>query len=125
MTEESFYVKIDNPMEFRKTLLLSVRDTLHSLQTFEKFKHLRVQRIEETIKLKKLTKEINSLLNRLKQDMPGIEMPKEKKVRAMPKKKPVKKKTIKQPSKKKVINSELDELEGQLKDIESKLKVLN
>ncbi len=117
--DNTVFIKIDTPLEFRKALLMSIREMIHSLQRNDTVKQIRVEKAEQVMKLKKITKEIEVLLNRLKADMP-IMMESRKKDKAPVKKAvkgKVKGKAIKSPK-----MSEMQKLEGQLRDIEGKLK---
>jgi len=127
--DELFFIRIDDPVEFRKSLLVGVRDVLHSLQKYEDFKRIRTAKVEQIIELRRVTKEINVLLNRLKQDLPMVAHAKKevqkhrsrKAKLAAAKGKPV---SVVAGGKKAKAPGEVKELEAQLKDIEGKLKVL-
>jgi len=121
MTDETLFIKIDTPVEFRKALLMSIRDLIHSLQRHDTVKQIRIEKAEQMVKLKKISKEIEVLLNRINADMPSpLESRKKDKA---PRSKVVKGKNN---SKGKAVKapkmSEMQKLEGQLRDIEGKLK---
>jgi len=120
MTEEVLFIKIDEPKEFRKALLLSIRELIHSLQRHDTVKKIRTEKVEQIIKLKNLAKETDTLLGRIKNDLPNLTAKETKKNTKAAKGKESKTKA-KSPAKKQVLD-EMTKLETQLKDIESKLK---
>ncbi len=119
--DNQLFVKIDNPVEFRKALLLSIRELIHSLQRNDTVKQIRIEKVEQIIKLKKTTKEIEVLLNRLNADMP-VNLESRKKEKAPAKSKKAVKGKAKGKGKKAPKISEMQKLESQLRDIEGKLK---
>lgn len=128
--DELFFIKIENPAEFRKSLLMGVRDILHSLQKYEDFKRIRTAKAEQTIELRRLTKEMGVLLNRLKQDLPMVphakkEVQKHRSRKAKLEAAKEKAAPVKEAKKAGKMQGEVKELESQLKDIEDKLKRLS
>lgn len=128
--DELFFIKIENPAEFRKSLLMGVRDVLHSLQKYEDFKRIRTAKAEQVIELRRLTKEMGVLLNRLKQDLPMVPHAKKEVQKHRSRKAKLaaaKEKTVPMKEAKKAgrMQGEVKELESQLKDIEDKLKRLS
>lgn len=122
MTDETLFIKIDTPVEFRKALLMSIRDLIHSLQRHDTVKQIRIEKAEQIVKLKKISKEIEVLLNRINSDMPSP-LESRKKDQAVRAKKIAKgKSNAKGKAVKAPKMSEMQKLEGQLRDIEGKLK---
>ena len=139
-SEDSLFIRIDDPVEFRKSLLESSRNIVHGLQAYERIKVLRVQKLEMMAQLRDVMKDVSSLSNRLNGQLPAVEI-KQPEKRAAEKKavKPAKKE---QEVKKKettkaadVVKKEgaeskssgkddLADLEKQLKMIEQKLSSL-
>lgn len=120
MEDNQLFIKIGTPKEFRKTMLTSIREVIHSLQRHETVSQIRKEKAEQVIKLKKSTKEIEVLLNRIKSDMPSPSHQKKKEKPAS--KKSTKGKSKAKGKKKEPEMSEMQKLEGQLRDIEGKLK---
>ena len=128
--EESVFVKIDDPAQFRRSLLESSRDMVHSLQRYEHIKDLRVKKVEAVSELRNIMKDIGSLMNKLRSNMPTIDIKsaptqRKKEIKLQPAKKE-KKETSKEPEKNKDNTSkELVNLEKELNDIEKKLNSLS
>ena len=130
--EESVFVKIDDPAQFRRSLLESSRDMVHALQRYEHIKELRIKKIEAVSELRNIMKDASSLLNKLRSNMPNIDIksaPTPRKKEARPQlqlTKKEKKETAKEPEKKKDdTRKELVNLEKELGDIEKKLNSLS
>jgi chromosome segregation ATPase len=129
MTDKDiFYVEIHHPVDFRRSLLEASRDLLRALQKFEDLKSVRADKMKEIAKLKSTVKDINSILNQAKNQVPAlnIKLPEPPKAKEKPKeeKKPaahahnIKKKDIKVQYK---AQRDVTDLEKQMKEIESKL----
>ncbi len=114
MAEEGLYIRIDDPIEFRRALLESSRDIIKSLQKYEESKSARVRKVKEIAKLRALIKELNILVNKLQSMLPEGHI---KIISPQPKKKEHKAKAKKGQKESK----EIVELERHLKDIEGKL----
>ncbi len=136
--EEVFYVQIQNPTEFRRSLLEASRDMLRGLQKYEDLKKIRAKKEKEISHLKSVIKEINNLVNQAKNSLPSVSVkvaeqakPKKEKKTKKGKKKASKKKSGKAGKKeteaepkKEGKPKEVKELESQLKEIEGKLASL-
>ena len=128
MEEENkdiFFVEVEGPEEFRRNILESLKDIIESLQRFEKFKETRKDKINHINKLREIVKGTNELVSDLKMSLP------ETKIRAMKVSKPTEKKeTV--IGKKKIESgvtkvkpmTELQKLESELNEIDSKLESL-
>jgi len=124
-----FFIGIKEPALSRRLMLECVKDVIKSLQKYEKFRLIRKKEIESLFELKNIINEIDMLNLQLKGALPKT------KLRIVPKKKnvkeePIKKHEIAEHKKKlhktehKIIYrkpSELEKLESELNDIESKL----
>ncbi len=118
---QDLFVVVNSPVEIRKGILESSREMIQSLQRYEKFKMIRADKHHEIAKMRELTKDIVKDIAKLRNMLPKDVKPKHVK-------KPVVKKVVKTPVKKKPVpppkpkrKTELDKLEDELKDIESKL----
>ncbi|MFC1800687.1 hypothetical protein ACFLYT_01390 [Nanoarchaeota archaeon] len=128
-TEEPFFIGIKDPIGMRRAILESSKDVIQSLQRFEKFTGTRKKKREHVEKLKVTVKEAVGLIKRLKKGLPssGLRMksaaPKPKPIPVEPKKvvKKESKPEVKQPVMKPKHMGELEKLESELSDIESKL----
>ena len=125
--EEPFFVGIKDPIGARRAVLESSKDVVQSLQRFEKFTVARKKKREHVEKLKGVVKEAVSLINKLKKNLPttGLRMAPVQKPKPKPEhhKKVVKKAPKPQPklALKPKEMGELEKLESELGDIESKL----
>ncbi len=129
-SDELFFVQVKDPNEVRKNILETLKDIVEVLKSFEKFKQIRHDKLENINKLRGLLKDANKMLGNLKSKLPQTnlratvvkEAPRHPKV---PHKKGKKIKIIeaeKAPPKKEI--TEADKLEAQLSAIEEKLKGL-
>lgn len=72
--KELFFVGVLEPVQVRRQVLGCSKDVISILKRFERFKELRIEKIENTLKLKKLFEEINFLNNKLKQHLPKTKL---------------------------------------------------
>jgi len=115
--EESYFVGVSDPIEVRRNILESSKNMIHVLQKYERFKTLREKKIENITRLNQTIKEINTLISKLKAELP--KPPKRKKAFKEEKEEEVKgKPTERKPTKEK---SELEKLEEELNKVEEKL----
>ena len=105
--DELFYIGIEDPLELRRYLLESSRDVVQSLRRFEEINATRVRKMESMAKFKEIVEEINVLVSKLRRELPKTRVTTLRKVRLTEERAP-----------------ELDELENELKVIESHLKKL-
>ena len=119
MNEKEFFVAVDNPVAMRRELLGTSKDIIVSLQRYERFKEIRIQKIEHTVKLKEIVSETHNLLKKLKMAMPEME------IRTRTNKETTTSSKIILP-KKEAQNymSNIQKLDSQLSDIENKLSKL-
>lgn len=114
--DAEFFVRIESPSEFRKTLIESRRDVVQTLEKYEMLRAIRVQKVKYMADLKNVIKDVQVMLGKLKEALPKTKL----------REKLTKKASIKilrsSPSKK--ASSELDELEQELKKIQSKLNII-
>ncbi len=153
--DSHLYVQISRQDEIRMQTLEAMKDILQILSGYESYKALQKEKEEISVQLKTQLKEINKLVNSLKLMLPTVDikikpqpkMPTEKKAAVVAKSVPqkivappmpkqvkpmppfvlAKKKEPQQPvevpAKKEM--SELEKLEAELSDIESKLQTLS
>jgi uncharacterized protein YfkK (UPF0435 family) len=117
--KEIFYVGLKDPTEVRRNLLEASRDIVVFLKTYENFKRVRVQKIQEIEKLKLSIQEVTRILNKLRRELPKTRL------REKPEE------VIKKGGKRKIMvprkataENEIERLESELSAIESKLKLL-
>jgi hypothetical protein len=132
--EEVFFVGIKDPIGLRRSVLEASKDVVQSLQRFEKFTVARRKKRESVEQLKETVKETVRLIAKLRKNLPkgGLRMAPVHKPKPVPKPKPVKHKKAHKaavPSIKKQLKpkdlGELEKLESELGDIESKLGSLS
>jgi len=130
--QDILYVGVQNPIEVRRTILEATKDVVEMLQKYERFRAVKQEKINTVNVLQEQIKEITKLINKLKADLPKVDIrirlnkeeemvEKERKAvkeEAKPKKKVVKKEAA--PKKMKEL-SELEKLEAELSAIEGKL----
>lgn len=116
--KEIFYVGIKDPTEIRRNLLESTKDVVTFLKSYENFKKVRAEKVEEISKLKATIEDITRLINKLNRELPRTRL------RAEPQ--PEKKaKTVRRaPVPKKPRLSDVEKLGKELEEIENKLKTL-
>ncbi|MBU0461219.1 MAG: hypothetical protein KJ574_01395, partial [Nanoarchaeota archaeon] len=71
-TENIFYVHLSEPVEIRKSILESSRQAVRLLQRYESIIELRVKKTEQINNLRKNFRELTLLINKLKQEMPKV-----------------------------------------------------
>lgn len=118
--ENLFYVEIPEPVAVRRETLLSTRNAIQFLKKNEELKDIRIQKIEKIMEYKNDIKEINVLINRLKEKLPKAKLRIKKDIPVVSQVKKEKKKTGEKKERKKE-TSELDKLESELGQIERKL----
>jgi hypothetical protein len=118
--KELFYVGVRDPTEVRRNLLESSRELVVFLKTYENFKRIRIQKVEEINKLKLLINQISRTINKLRRDLPKTKL-REKSEETI--KKGGERRIVKMPVKVKAM-SDVERLESELTDIEEKLKLL-
>ena len=118
MVNEVFHVGISNPGDIRRTLLESSKQVIYSLQRFEKVRALRVEKTEAIVKIKSQIAELTQLMLVLKKELPKT------KLRAS--RAPDKIEPLEEPTRHKLRGAgELDKLEMELREVESKLNRLD
>ena len=113
--EEDFFVQIREATDVRKAILHTSKQIIDVLKRYEKLKKLRIEKVEQIMKLRLLNKEIKLLSTKLKKEFPEtkirVRQGKEKRVRI--------KTSINSAD-----NDEFAELENQLHAVEAKLNRL-
>jgi predicted nucleic acid-binding Zn-ribbon protein len=122
---QEYYVSVEEPVLVRRVILESSRLMIHLLQDYEKLKILRNEKNEKIQVFDKLIKEINSLMLKLKSELPSVPQQKGKKSKKVQISKEQK---ISKPIKiEKVVprqKSALESLEDELRSIEDQLSRL-
>jgi len=124
-SKDILFVEVHQSDEVRRNILGSLKDIVENMQRFEKFKETRKEKIENINKLGKIIKDINKIIPNLKNSLP------ETKIRAVSKRKisgrkkmiTKEKRSPEEVAKRKPV-TELQKLESELGDIESKLQGL-
>ena len=117
--EEVVFVSIEGPSALRRNILESSKETIESLKKYEDLKAVRKEKIQNIMKFKEDAKEIIKLIDKLKSTLPKTHI-------KVPEEKPVieeKKEEIK-PVPKPLPTTEIEKLQYELDDIESKLNAL-
>ena len=68
--EDEFYFKLDNPVDFRRNLLFTIKGTITILKDYEKIKEITERKKEKINGFIELRNEINSLVYKVKQMLP-------------------------------------------------------
>ncbi len=135
-----FFVQVRDPNEVRRNALEILKNILETLQRFEKFKHIRQEKLESMQKLRNFVKDVNKMMSDLRSKLPQtnlravdsretpkkskkVEIKKKKKTKAAEQRLPEKKPAQEQKQPKKEM-TDLEKLEAQLGAIEGKLKSL-
>lgn len=129
---ELLFVQVREPGEVRKNILETLRGIVEVLKRFEKFRHIRHEKLDRINKLRSQLKEANKLLGNLKSKLPqtslkAVVVKEEPKHSAKPHRKKAKAKVVVEEKAEKMPRKEMtetDKLEAQLNAIESKLKEL-
>jgi len=130
-SDELFFVQVKDPNEVRKNILETLKDIVEVLKSFEKFKQIRHEKLENINKLRSLLKDANKMLGNLKSKLPQTNL-RATVVREAPRhpkahhKKGKKAKIAEDRAEKmpKKEATEVDRLEAELSAIEEKLKGL-
>lgn len=73
-THDVFYIGISDPVDVRRSLLESARETIHFMKRYEKLKSVRTEKIQMLLKLDTEVKELRALLAKLKKMFPSMKM---------------------------------------------------
>ena len=131
--EPGFMVRVNEPKLVRKDILESLREVILFMQSYEQFKQVQAEKVATLASLRASVKELNTLINsKLRVYFPkgklnamrgtqDIEMKEEEALTNIPGSY-TPEPTASEPS---VEGNEIDELEGQLRDIENQLKNIN
>jgi hypothetical protein len=112
--DELFYVGINEPSEIRKNLLLSSKTILNTLKKYEQIKNLRKQKAEYIIQLSSNMREITTLMNKLKSNLPNAKI---RHLDIKPTKQEPEQKKSEEPKKMVKFASEIEKLERELKKL--------
>ena len=126
--EPEYMIQINEPKNTRKSILESLREVIIFMQNYEKFKSIQEQKVIVFTQLKRNVKEINSMVDKLKHHFPKGKLKavsEEKHPQEPVNEEPTMEKPKPVPVPVKKTASELDELESQLKDIEGQLRTMN
>lgn len=146
---EMFYVGLKEDKELKRNVLESMKDILQTLQKFEDFRKVRLEKKRATSDLKRVIKELSTLINKYKVSLPNSNLNtklskediniEEEIIKIGKKKEEETEKEVKskerdyqqenqddsekeeKPKQKKVEKSHIDKLESELCDIESQL----
>lgn len=122
MNSDIFYVGIENPGAFRRSLLECSKDVIHFLQKYEKLKSIKAQKHAHLTELKLIYQDLAHLMAELRAEMPKVEpgsLPKPK--AETPKKEEKHEETHKAPKR----LTGVEKLEAELGRIEEKLRSIS
>ena len=124
-SKDILFVEVHQSDEVRRNILGSLKDIVENLQRFEKFKETRKEKIENINKLGKIIKDINKIIPNLKNSLPETKIRAVSKHKISERKKMItkEKRSPEEVAKRKPV-TELQKLESELGDIESKLQGL-
>lgn len=123
--EELFFVQVREPTEARRYILETLKEIVELLHRFEKFRHIRHEKVAKINHMRVLIKQANKMLGDLRAKLPQTNL-RASAVREAPERKVAGKKQKaekKQEPKKKEMTA-LEKLEAELSSIEGKLKSL-
>lgn len=132
--EQGLFIKIDHPVEFRRDLLESSRDTIKLLQSIDKINKIRIEKVEETFKLNRQLRELKKLMLYLKSQLPKSdpvivsEVASSRKIKSLDSQKPTKplnKKSDKILKRNFELDDDVKKLDDQLSLIEKKINELS
>ena len=128
-SNELFFAQVKEPVEIRRNILETLKEILEVLQRFEKFKHIRQEKLESINKLRNLLKDANKMLGNLKLRLPQtnlrvtvVKETSNKKINKKNKKVKADEEKPDKPQKKEA--TEIERLEAELSAIEDKLTSL-
>jgi len=130
VNQSDFFVAINSPVEHRRNILECSRNVIESLKKFQSLESLKNERYNEMSSLKSNIKELNKMLSKLKSKLPKTKL-KIKSISVPVKviKANAQEKTSVRPDKKQEDNkkelTEVERLERELDDIESKLNQIS
>ena len=134
--KEVLYVGVKNPIEMRRTILETTKDSVEMLQKYEKFRAVREEKIATIKQLQEQIKDITKIVTKLKTALPTVDIrirlhKEQEKVEAekkaakqaaeKPKKKEAKQKKQAATPKKTKELSDLEKLEAELSHLEQRL----
>ena len=114
---ELFFVGINDPADLRREILLSTKNAIQFLKKNEELSELRILKVNSIMNYKNDIKEINSLINKLKEKFPKAKVRIKSETRPKEELKIIKQNIIQKKKK----SSELEKLELELSDIEKKI----
>ncbi|MEM2131107.1 MAG: hypothetical protein QXM96_02175 [Candidatus Woesearchaeota archaeon] len=114
---EDLFVGIPEPIDVRRNLLESSKDLIKCLQTYDKLEAIREQKLKYFKEMKRVSAELDMLVNRLKQKLPQTIRKLEKKEN-----KKIAEEAMILPNKR--LKTDMQKLQEQLQEIEEQLKSL-
>jgi hypothetical protein len=115
--EEVVFVGVNNPINLRRNVLGSSKEVIDCLKRYESLKIVRKEKLENIMRFKEDAKEVLNLISKLSLILPAVKVEGEKPI-VLEKKEVIKE--IKKPAP----SSEIEKLQYELDDIESKLNAL-
>ena len=130
MTQASYFMRVENPSDLRRQILENSKSVIESLRRFEKIKDLRAEKLNSIVKLKRMISELHEISSRLRDSLPQPKTTPLIKRKLIRKGKKIEQKTV--PAQKSVPaglpfkpkSKDLEMLESELSEIESKLSKL-
>lgn len=104
MEKDGFYVNLDDPVGFRKEILLCTKEMLHALKTHERYKQMRAEKEKKITEFEGAVREIGRLNNKLRKLFPKSKL-----------------KKVSVPKPKKTADSKMEQIQEKLDKIEAKI----
>ncbi len=123
-TQATYFVRIDNPSDLRRQILENSKSVIESLKRIEKIRDIRADKYNNIVKLKEILSELFELTSRLRSSLPQPKMSPVIKKKVFKKAAEKTQTTAVRPAAPKAKSNDLDKLESELSDIESKLSKL-
>ncbi len=123
--KEDFFVGIESTKDLRRNILESSREMVHILQSYEKVKEIREEKLRRIKQLKTVLEELKLLGSKLSRALPSVQtriIEAEKEAKKSLKKEPRQSKVKKE--KKEEAKKDLEKLETDLASIEARLSEL-
>lgn len=73
MENDQYFVQLRDPLDIRRSILGSSKQIIHVLQRYERIKELRIKKLETIEDLKRINKEINLSIAKLKKALPAAD----------------------------------------------------
>lgn len=121
-SKEEFFVGLEGAKDIRRNVLESSREMVHIMQSYEKVKEIRAEKLRRIEQLKTVLEELKLLSSKLSRELPSVQTRTIEVKEAKKKKETKRAKTKKE--KKEEDRKDLEKLETDLASIEARLSEL-